>query len=119
MSIDDDEVLHPHLRMQEVAAMRLVGPGGRDERDAPSFAAAKLDLTIRSGARENPRTREKALRGEVVASAGTIDEVQGDRDSGPQVDRLRCEIEAPYIDRLDGGLSRDGARERDRQQASR
>ena len=44
--IDDDQILHPHLLVHEVAAMRVVRPGRRDKRDAAGLVTGQIDFTI-------------------------------------------------------------------------
>jgi hypothetical protein len=70
----------------------------------------EFDLAVLGCAGKDSGAGEEALGGEIVAAAGAVDEGQSDRLAGPQVDRPGCEIEAPHINGLGGGLGGSGGR---------
>src|SRR6476661_434485 len=90
-----------------MTAVRVVGAGSRDERDAAGLMPGELDLSIGRCAGGDARTCEEFDRGEIVNAARAVDEVQRYRLSSAQVDRLRVEAEALDVDRHLGRLRGD------------
>src|SRR6476469_5808931 len=90
-----------------MTAVRMVGAGGRDERDAAGLMPGELDLSSGRCAGGDARTCEECDRGEIMPAARAVDEVQRYRLASAQVDRLRVEAEALDVDRHRGRLSGD------------
>src|SRR5438309_8473708 len=84
--IDHNLIPHPEHRMHEMAAVRWIDPGAGDEGDALGLVALELDLAARCGAGADRRGREEGARSEIVAAARAVDEHQGHRPSGREMD---------------------------------
>jgi len=95
--------------VQEVAAMRAVSAGARDQADDLGLAAAKVDFAFPRITRKDPCVSEEGGGDEVMAAAGAVDEGESYRLSGAQMNRLRRESVTPYQDRLPGRLGGCGA----------
>src|SRR5690242_13999998 len=98
-SVDNDQIAHAHLLVQEVATVRLVRPGSRDKGDAPRLMARELDFAVGRGARGDARRGEEPGGGEIMPAARSVDEIEGRRLAGPQMDRRGREAEILDFDR--------------------
>src|SRR5438270_11538875 len=59
VSVDDYLIAHSEHRMHEMAAMRRIDAGARDQGDAPGLMAAKLDLAAGRRAGDDRRGGEE------------------------------------------------------------
>src|SRR6185295_1377650 len=102
-SAHNDLIGHAHGGVEEVAAVRLVGAGLRNQGDAPGLATAQRDLAAGCGAGENAGMGEELPGGEVVAVARGVDEAQRHRAAGGEADRVGAKAEAVDLDDVGGG----------------
>ena len=77
--IDDDLVAHPELLVKEVAAVRVVEAGARDQRNALGFIRPKFDFALGCRTRSDAGIAEEAVRGEVVAAVTRESDVERKR----------------------------------------